>query len=187
MPAKKTSKEELTVKAMQLFRKKGYFNTSIKDLSEACNIPKSHFYYYFKGGKVDLMVEVLEAVRGYFTERVFPIATNVDLSNEEKWSKIAEKLQRIFLSQKGGCIMGLTTLEISNAPEKDVFLPIIQSYFSEMINCIEGIYTGQPNSRELATRAVQDIQGGLMLMQLYGDSSYFLSALERSHPNKQGI
>lgn len=185
MPVQKTSKEEITVKAMQLFRKKGYFNTSIKDLSDACEIPKSHFYYYFKGGKVELMVEVLEAVRNYFSERVFPISRDQSLSNDEKWSKIAKKLHRIFMSQHGGCIMGLTTLEVSNVPEKEVFLPIIQSYFEEMMACLAIVYQDLDEPEAIATKSVQDIQGGLMLMQLYSDPVYFLSALERAHPNAQ--
>jgi len=182
MPAQKTNKEELIVKAMQLFRKKGYFNTSIKDLAEQCDIPKSHFYYYFKGGKEELMREVLEAVKTYFQQRVFPIAYQEDLSPDEKWAEISEKLQRVFLGQKGGCIMGLTTMETLHTSEKEIFHPIIKQYFDEMIGAIEILHASESDPSKKAHMVVQDIQGGLIMMQVYQDPTFFMAALERGKP-----
>ncbi|MEO1382564.1 MAG: TetR/AcrR family transcriptional regulator [Bacteroidota bacterium] len=182
MPAQKTSKEKLIVQAMQLFRRQGYYNTSIGDLSKACDIPKSHFYYYFPDGKEQLMTEVIQAVRDYFDERIFQIAYQEGSSSGTRWSKIRAKLERIFMNQQGGCIMGLTALETAFIPEEPKFLPAVRSYFEEMILALAQIFAEQlpeEDSRIMAHRSVQDIQGGLMLMQLYKDPQFFLQALDR--------
>ena len=188
MPAQKTSKERLIVQAMQLFRRQGYYNTSIGDLSKACDIPKSHFYYYFPDGKEQLMDEVLMAVRDYFDQRVFQIAYKTEQSPESKWQQIRQKLERIFMNQQGGCIMGLTALETSFVPQEPRFVPAVRNYFEEMILAFAVLF--QPVSSPegailLAQRSVQDLQGGLMLMQLYKDPQYFHQALNRIEDSLQ--
>ncbi|MEO0899040.1 MAG: TetR/AcrR family transcriptional regulator [Bacteroidota bacterium] len=183
MPAQKTSKDEIIVKAMQVFRKKGYYNTSIQDLAYACDIPKSHFYYYFKKGKEELMVEVLKSVHNYFSERVFPIAYDENLNAEEKWTELSKKLQRIFTGSHGGCLMSLISLETAYSPEKDQFIPIIQQYSQEMILAFENIFAQKVNPTLVAKRVVNSIHGSLILMHIHQDTSFFLQAIEEGSPN----
>ncbi|MEL6135420.1 MAG: TetR/AcrR family transcriptional regulator, partial [Bacteroidota bacterium] len=159
MPTQKTSKDTLIVQAMQLFRRHGYYNTSIGDLSKACGIPKSHFYYYFPNGKEELMTEVVQAVRDYFDQRIFQIAYGASGTSIEKWSQIRSKLERIFINQQGGCIMGLTALETAFVAQEPKFLPAVKSYFQEMILALTRVFSEnepEETARLLAQRSVQD-------------------------------
>lgn len=53
-------KEEIIEKAAQLFSEKGYYGVGLKELLDACGVPKGSFYYYFPNGKIDLLKQVLD-------------------------------------------------------------------------------------------------------------------------------
>ncbi|WNJ19631.1 TetR/AcrR family transcriptional regulator [Pontibacter sp. G13] len=182
MPVKKTSKETLIVQAMKVFRRQGYHNTSIRDLSKACGIQKAHFYYYFPEGKTQLMAEILEAVKTFFSDRIAAVAYDESIAPEERLSQMATKLGRIFLGEQGGCIMGNTALETIHLAPEPAFMEVVRNYFAELIEALKFVYETQfdpETSQEFAERAIQDIEGGIMLMQLYKDKKYLLNALQR--------
>ena len=55
------SKKELILQeAERLFTEKGYYGLGLSELLARCKIPKGSFYYYFPGGKIQLIQEVLE-------------------------------------------------------------------------------------------------------------------------------
>ncbi len=191
----KTDKEEILAKALLLFRKKGYTQTSMSDLATACEIPSSLFYYYFKGGKVKILEEGLRTVHQFFKKNVFSIAYQRDIPVEERLAQMTDITRKVFLKHEGGCIMANTVLEISqyqldneqsagNKPAPELsFIPILKAFFEDYIQAsafiLEEKYVPKV-AREKAEQCVQDIEGGIMLMRLYQDEGYFLRALERS-------
>jgi len=54
-------KKELILREAEiLFAEKGYYGLGLSELLTRCGIPKGSFYYYFPGGKIQLIQEVLE-------------------------------------------------------------------------------------------------------------------------------
>ena len=53
-------KEMILHEAEILFAEKGYYGLGLSELLARCGIPKGSFYYYFPGGKIQLIQEVLE-------------------------------------------------------------------------------------------------------------------------------
>ena len=53
-------KEMILIEAETLFTEKGYYGLGLSELLKRCNIPKGSFYYYFPGGKIQLIKEALE-------------------------------------------------------------------------------------------------------------------------------
>ena len=54
-------KKELILKeAEKLFAEKGYYGLGLSELLKRCEIPKGSFYYYFPGGKIQLIEETLD-------------------------------------------------------------------------------------------------------------------------------
>ena len=53
-------KERILSEAIELFAEKGYYGLGLSELLARCCIPKGSFYYYFPGGKIQLIQEVLE-------------------------------------------------------------------------------------------------------------------------------
>ncbi|MDX1908857.1 MAG: helix-turn-helix domain-containing protein [Bacteroidia bacterium] len=182
MPAYKTDKDTLLVRAMQVFRSQGYHASSMADLAAACGVQKAHLYYYFPGGKEDLMNHVLEAVHTYFKERIMVYAWDEERSPEERLAQLSAQLYKVFVRNQGGCIMGNTTLEVAHLDPAPVFVARVKAYFDDMLACLAHVFA-QRHAPELARTkaqtAIQDIQGGIMLMQLYNDPSFFAAALQR--------
>ena len=52
-------KERILCEAEKLFCRKGYYGLGLTELLAQCGIPKGSFYYYFPGGKLQLIQEVL--------------------------------------------------------------------------------------------------------------------------------
>lgn len=59
---KKQKKRKILEKAFELFRKNGYTDTKVEDITRKLGISKGSFYTYFKT-KEELLCEVLESVK----------------------------------------------------------------------------------------------------------------------------
>jgi TetR/AcrR family transcriptional repressor of nem operon len=180
-PAKKYSKkEEIMWIAADIFRQNGYHNTSISDLAKACGLHNAHFYYYFKD-KENLLEESLGYLTNYFDKKVFQIAFQEGLSAKEKGVLMLETTKKVFLHNQGGCIMANITLETAQYNTR--FIPVIQNFFNKWTEALKHIYQEkyQPQkAQEKAEQAIQDIEGGILLMRLYKNDKYFLNALQRA-------
>lgn len=53
-------KELILLKGAELFAQRGYYGLGLTELLTRCGIPKGSFYYYFPGGKIQLIQEVLQ-------------------------------------------------------------------------------------------------------------------------------
>ena len=180
MPVYKTSKAEILEKAAHVFRQKGYFHTTISDLAEACGIEKPHFYYYFKNKK-EIMEEVLKYIDDLMEKYVCEIAYNENFSPIDRLKKMIERMEQFYLRGKGGCIFGNTILETANV--KEDFKPIVKATFDKWAKALQFVLQSQYEEKEaekLAYSIIQDMQGGLMLYQLYEDDRFLKKASERS-------
>ncbi|MBQ8620231.1 MAG: TetR/AcrR family transcriptional regulator [Clostridia bacterium] len=52
-------KELILAEAEKLFAERGYYGLGLSELLGRCKIPKGSFYYYFPGGKIQLIEETL--------------------------------------------------------------------------------------------------------------------------------
>lgn len=182
MPAQKTTREEMLIKAMQVFRRQGYHHSSMADLARACGVQKAHMYYYFDS-KEDLMQAVLEAVLTYFEARIFALAYAVERPPAERMQAMTAKLRRVFLSDAGGCIMANTLLEVAHLRPEPAFLSVVRTFFDQLLaafTALFGAVMSEPAAQAQAEASVQDMEGALMLAQLYGDPTYFDRALARA-------
>ena len=59
---KKQKKRKILEKAFELFRKNGYMDTKVEDITKALGISKGSFYTYFKT-KEELLCELLESIK----------------------------------------------------------------------------------------------------------------------------
>ncbi|NJL12200.1 MAG: TetR/AcrR family transcriptional regulator [Microscillaceae bacterium] len=174
------TKTELILKAAQVFNQQGYHQASISTLAEACGVKASLFYYYFQN-KEDLMEAVLEYILGISTQKLKIMAADNGLSQTEKLGKIRRFMEKLYLHNPGGCIMANTVLETALFSPK--FIGVLKTFFSEWIEAYQLLYQSHYQAEkalELAEATVQDIEGGIMLMKLYGDKKYLMNALARS-------
>ncbi|MEL6558822.1 MAG: TetR/AcrR family transcriptional regulator [Bacteroidota bacterium] len=179
MPLQKITKEEIIKISIRVFRDKGYHNTSMSDLAKACGLTKGLFYHYFKN-KHEMMEVVLREVSSGFSKKVFSIAYQDELSHIERAKMMAIKCLNLFSGEKGGCIMGNSILEsLHGTPE---FKVSIRRFFDEWIKAFEYLFSaryGKGEASQMAKEAVGEIEGAIMLMQLYDDQSYLERVLKK--------
>ena len=61
MAIKKTSREEILKESISLFKIKGYSNTSMANIAEACGLIKGSIYHHFKS-KDEIGLESLKYI-----------------------------------------------------------------------------------------------------------------------------
>lgn len=86
--SKQTRKQEFLDAALDLFREKGYEETTVNDIINKLNASKGGFYHYFKSKE-----EVLEAVAQHHIEEEITITQEIAADNK---LKAIEKINRII-------------------------------------------------------------------------------------------
>ena len=180
MPLVKTSKEEIVQTALGVFRKNGYYNTSMSDLAVACGLQKGSFYHYFDSKEL-LMAEVLTVVYQNLKEKIFVIAEDESLSPRDRLEKLLVKLGKALLMQDGGCIVGNTILETSNQnlSFKNTLKAIMEDWKAALVKILTSEYS-EGTAGRMADQMVMEFEGAVMMSQLYENDQYLKDVFVRS-------
>lgn len=177
MPIQKIDKEELVKSALKVFKVKGYHKSSMADIAHECGLLKGSIYHYFVS-KESLMVEVLVYLRARYNNEVFTLAYNENLSPYKKLQTLSILSEEIFLAETHGCFFTNIGLETVNVV--DEFTAEIRGFFEDWVACLTHIFEAiMPHDEALlnAEQAVAEIEGAVMLMQIYKDHEL----LRRTH------
>lgn len=174
MPVKKADKRSILKESLNVFRHKGYHNASMSDIAAACGLLKGSIYHYFEG-KEDLMREVIAYLHDWYSRKIFSIAYDPSLSGKEKLETLIQKSEEVFFNEPGGCLMANIGLEVAGVHEG--FSKQIRDYFEDWVNCLAEIFKERHTeelSRDLAEISVAELEGGVMLMQIYQDKKHLI-------------
>jgi len=174
MAIQKTSREEILKQSAKLFKIKGYYNTSMSDIANACGLLKGSIYHHFKS-KDDIGLESLKYIHQYFKDEIFSIANNNTLNTLEKIKFLVKRTDNYFLNSEGGCLLGNLALEVSwsNLDFKNE----IKEYFLNWEKALTIIFENKfdkTKSKELSKEFVALIQGEIMMMNLHNDKERYL-------------
>jgi AcrR family transcriptional regulator len=165
-----------------VFRKQGYYNTTMNDIGKISGLLKGSIYHYFQS-KEELMVEVLKTAYEEASKHVFPVASDKSRSYQERLAAMLDMAESGLFSNgtaDGGCLFGRMGLEIR--PFFPESLEIIKTHFNAYMQAFETIFqeaAGDKQAKELARQAVTEIQGAILLSVIYADTSYFAEAKQR--------
>jgi AcrR family transcriptional regulator len=180
MPIQKITREEILLKTLEVFRRQGYYNTSMNDLAIACGLNKSTFYHYFDS-KEALMKVLLEETRQYLNKYVFSIAFDDNLTESERLAKFILKHKQNLLSRNGTCFIGNTTLETAqNMPQ---FADILRGIFEDWTVALQRIYSARYSNDvafKIAQQTVMELQGAVMMSNLFKDENLLKQVYERA-------
>ncbi|MCW5589813.1 MAG: TetR/AcrR family transcriptional regulator [Legionellales bacterium] len=167
METKKTSKERLIEASGYLFRVRGYHNTSIADIANACNLRKASIYHHINS-KQELGIAVLQQLNQNFEETIFAIAYDETRARIERLKAFAFALEQFFKDRQGGCLMANLSLESVDTIAE--FEELIRRYFDNCINAITHLIQhqyGLEKARQLALDYVATLQGAILLSRIY--------------------
>lgn len=164
------SREAIIEKSSVVFREMGYANSSIAMLANACDISKSHFYYYF-AGKEMLMEEILKEELRFFTDKVFIYAYEEAFSPKKRLKKLLKKIEDAFCSNNIGSLMTITVFHATSG-EGETFYPVIRQYYEELQKALFTVFNlkyGEKKSRRLTVSTVLQIEGAMTFMVMNKD------------------
>ena len=174
MAIKKTSREEILKESIKLFKIRGYYNTSMANIAEACGLIKGSIYHHFKS-KDEIGLESLKYIHLYFEKHIYSLVDRKDLTDKEKLTLFVQKTDEYFLHSEGGCLLGNLALEVSH--ENLEFKEEIKSYFMAWENALAKILEakyGKNESLALAREYIALTQGAIMMMNLYNSPENYL-------------
>jgi AcrR family transcriptional regulator len=182
MPKQKITRDELVARSTMIFRKKGYYNTTMNDIGTVCGLLKGSIYHYFQS-KEELMLEVLKASYKEAGDHIFSIAYNKSIPGHKRLSMmLAFPEEGLFSNgtEDGGCMFGRIGLEIGSLiPE---FNEVIKTHFNSYMEAFETIFlesVSEERARALASQAVVEMQGAVVLSVIFSDSNFFTEAMQR--------
>lgn len=179
MAKQKVDEQTIILESLKLFRSKSYHTTSMADIANACGILKGSLYHYFKS-KEELMMKVIERVHQYFKAEVFAIAYQEDIDVYSRMQQMMQKAETIFIDKETDSVDGNIGVETALIiPE---FKPLIQSFFQDFVQAIKVLYLSEfdeEKARNLAVRAVCEIEGSLLMARVFNNKAYLQNTLNR--------
>ena len=180
MPIQKVTREEILSKSLEVFRHRGYHNTSMNDLANAVGLLKGSFYHYFDS-KETLMREVLLSVNTLLINHVFPVAYDESLSVHERMETMLKRFSKAVFSIEGGCIVGNTILETVN--QYPQFKQVLQEIIMGWTDALTHLYAyNHPleQAQKLAEQTIMEYEGAIMFSKLYGKSHFYKDCYNRT-------
>ncbi len=129
------NRESILAKGMELFNQQGYHGTGIKEILDACQVPKGSFYNYFDS-KEQFAVEVLNY---HHTQESAKWQHHFATTEGPRLQQIRAMLDSFVEDYKQdpdfcGCLLTNLMGEVGNLSES--FRMVIQNSSDEVINCI---------------------------------------------------
>lgn len=175
----KSGRDFIIWKAYEVFREQGYYQTTMADIGQACQMLKGSLYHHFSS-KEDLMQQVLLAGHEKFSREVLQLAYHEQTPPRQRLEQMLALLDQFYFDQQGGCLMGLVGME--TATRQPAFIRTIKDFFSDWIAAFAHLLSTQyppAEARELAGRLVQEIEGAVVLSCIFMDKQYFTTMRNR--------
>ena len=137
------TKQEIMLRAEQLFAQRGYESVSMREIAEACDITKANIYYYFKD-KEALYLQVLESDMLEMIEALRSAAQREGTARD-RIARIAETFVRLLHSKPALIRMGMRPFG-ENEPDT---LGLIQRHRQELLLPVERVLEEGMRSGEL--------------------------------------
>ena len=152
MVTRKTNSEAIVRAALELYRTKGYSQTSMADVGRACGLLKGSLYHYFRG-KNALALAVLHHVTQRFEAEVFSYAYREELPPAQRLRAMMVATERYLAEGNGGCV--INTLAVELGYQDDVRL-LIRGHLNAWVAALAHIL-GQAYGEEEARELAQDV------------------------------
>ena len=178
MQSTSESRSDYLSKLAGVFRRVGYHRASLHHLAEATGLQRSSLYYFFPGGKAQMVKEVIEESNSIFYEVVLSVL-ETDESPQRRFETMIESLDKYYSSGRESCILGLLTLELPS----DHFGSHIRDGFNRWIEALRTVFLeyglSKTESEARAIESIAAIQGALVLTRGTNNAEVFATILGR--------
>lgn len=173
-------------KASELFIRRGYTNTSLSEIGQACGVLKGSLYHHFEN-KEHLLLFILERLRSDLNNYVFCIADNKDLSPVERLKQINAFLQDYFLEKKA-CLIAMMGMEAELISEdaRKILHSIFKDWKQTYVKIFKNYHT--PYMADVhATNSIIYIEGAIVWMRITQENLPLKRAFKSIEQNVQAL
>lgn len=178
MPKQKVNEKYIIDQAIRVFRRKGYNNTKMEDIAQACGLLKGSLYHYY-AGKEAMLKAVIEYMHKYYQKMSFMVIHDKGMKGEQKLEKLAQFAEEQFFASESGCLFGNLALETFG--NEDALATLVKSFFTEWRDTLTYIFEERyplSDAKIIAADTIAEIEGAVMMMRIFdGDHSF----LKRAH------
>jgi TetR/AcrR family transcriptional repressor of lmrAB and yxaGH operons len=165
MSVKKVDQLVIAERASELFIQRGFTNTSLSEIGEACGVLKGSLYHHFEN-KEHILLFILERLRSDLGEYVFSIADSKDLPAPQRLKQINNFLKDYFL-EKRACLIAMISMESDLISEdaRKIMNGIFQDWKQAYVKIFKNYHT--PYMAEIhATNSIIFIEGAIVWMRI---------------------
>ena len=147
-------------------------------LAEATGLTKGAFYHHFPD-KAAVMEAALASTVAFAEERWFGPAQDAERKVMDRVDLMVHGARALFREPDEGCFIANTAL--AGGPDAERFRLHLVAFADAWRATLEALARdgGLPDPRDFALQTVADIEGGIVLMRIYGDTAYLEAALQR--------
>ncbi|MFT3811843.1 MAG: helix-turn-helix domain-containing protein [Acidovorax sp.] len=172
------SEEEMSLRLLRTFRRKGYDATSIADLAKDTGLAKAGLYHRFPGGKREMAESVMDDLKHWMSMRVLePLHAPGEV--RAQLEQMVEMLKQLYGNGESPCLIGLFSmgegLELFQQRLEGALLALQKAIAVALVR--GGVPADEASQR--AEDAVIRVQGALVLARAQNDPGPFLRTMER--------
>ncbi len=161
-----STKDRILYAAAELFRRKGYSGTGLKEVSVQAQAPFGSLYHHFPGGKEDLGEHVIRVSGVFFLHLFVHIADeapDVGTAVEAFFRGAGETLEATDFQD--ACPIAVIALEVASTNEtlRDATADVFESWLDEAAGRFAAAGATKPAARELALCMVASLEGAFLL------------------------
>ncbi len=178
MPAIKSSRAEAVEAIMREFRNSGYDAASLARLSAATGLGKSSLYHYFPNGKEDMAKAAAARAVELVVEAVFEPLTGAG-NLKARLQKTAAGLSKFYNGGKASCLVDLFTIGEAEAATPGLAKAMAEALLRAFAGAAEEAGHPKKQAKDIAERAVIEIEGALVLSRALRSTRPFQHMLAR--------
>jgi AcrR family transcriptional regulator len=176
MPAALLPRDEVVARIQDVFRDRGFDGASLAEISNATGLGKSSLYHYFRGGKDEMAVAVLERIDAWMSAHVLAALRSAGAPQARLRSMLCV-IDEFYVGGRNACVLG--NLVVGGSREK--FQDYLASAFGRWIAALRALAVEagvrEADAQQRAEDAVVRIEGALIVAGGLADPAPFKRAL----------
>ena len=160
------TRERIVQSGAELFRRRGYTGTGVKQIVEEASAPFASLYHFFPGGKEQLGEEVIRwsgALYGQLIDLFFPPGCDPVRATREFFAGAAQTL--VETDYADACPIATVALEVSSTsePMRAACAEVFESWIGAAADRLVEAGLPRKRSRALAVEMLASLEGAFVL------------------------
>jgi len=168
----------LVEKLLDVFRRYGYDNASLMQLSEATGLKKSSLYHRFPAGKDDMAKAVAEHTSVMLQQLIITPLQDKQISPTKRFSKMLETLSAFYKDGRENCLFNVLTIGNIKTEIRALLNDDYAAWLDALIKLAKETGLSTKVAKNRAEHFLIVVQGTLVIQRLTKNLKTFHNSLQ---------